>query len=206
MIATARGTGTRSARVPTGAAGSRSSPDDGRCHPRPRWTAIALAALAGVSAGCASGTGSAAHNTTSTTATHHAPKSKSKSTAPAPPTTTTTVPASTSTTPPVQTSSIEVRISGPTVSLNFLSANLTGALSTASAVFTQGGTIFDFIVTGVSYSESAITTSSSVAGGLVSQVVVSPTNGGITVEVKLSEPASHHTFGLGHNEVGVILS
>jgi hypothetical protein len=45
-----------------------------------------------------------------------------------------------------------------------------------------------------------------VAGGLVSQVVVSPTNAGITVEVKLSEPASHHTFGLGHNEVGVILS
>jgi hypothetical protein len=65
---------------------------------------------------------------------------------------------------------------------------------------------WDFIVTGVSYSGSATTTSPSVAGGLVSQVVVSPANGGITVEVKLSEPAGHYAFGLGHNEVGVMLS
>jgi len=163
-----------------------------------------LAALAGISAGCSSGTESTAHSTTSTTATRHPPKPKP--TAPAPPTTTTTVPASTSTTPPVQTSSIEVGISGPTVTLTFLSADLTSALSTAGAVFTQGGTIFTFIVTGVSYSGSTTTTSPSVAGGLVSQVVVSPTNGGITVEVKLSGPASHYTFGLGHNEVGVMLS
>jgi len=163
-----------------------------------------LAALAGISAGCSSGTESTAQNTTSTTATRHAPKVKS--TAPGPPTTTTTVLASTSTTPPVQTSSIEVGISGPTVTLTFLGADLTGALSTEGAVFTQGGTIFTFIVTGVSYSGSATTTSPSVAGGLVSQVVVSPTNGGITVKVKLSGPASHYTFGLGHNEVGVMLS
>lgn len=106
----------------------------------------------------------------------------------------------------MQTSSIEVGISGPTVKLTFLSADLTGALSTGSAVFAQGGTIFTFTVTGVSYSGSATTTSPSVTGGLVSQVVVSPTNGGITVEVTLSGPASHYTFGLGHNEVGVMLS
>jgi len=90
------------------------------------------------------------------------------------------------------------------VTLTFLSADLTGALSTGGAVFTLGGTIFNFIVTGVAYSGSATTTSLLVAGGLVSQVVVSPTNGGITVEVKLSELAGHYTFGLGHSEVGAL--
>lgn len=102
------------------------------------------------------------------------------------------------------TSSIEVGISDSSVTLTFLSADLTGALSTGGAVFTLGGTIFNFIVTGVAYSGSATTTSLLVAGGLVSQVVVSPTNGGITVEVKLSELAGHYTFGLGHSEVGAL--
>jgi hypothetical protein len=193
----AAATGARSAGVPPGAVGRHSSSNDGRCHTRARLATIALVVLAGIGAGCSSRSESTTHPTTSTTA------ASPKITAPRQPTTT-TLAASTSTIPPVQTSSVEVGITGATVTLTFLSG-LTGALSTRGEVFDQGGTVFTFVVTGVSDSGST-TTSPSVAGGLVSQVVVSPTNGGITVEVKLSRPASHYTFGLGHNEIGVMLS
>jgi hypothetical protein len=165
---------------------------------RPSAAALLLCAL-GVAAGCSSTPSAAPPATTQV---------KTTTTTGAAPTTTTAAAATTTsaTVPAEQSSSVQVQIAGATAIVTFDSADLNGTLQTTGARFSASGTAFDFVIDGVSYSGSPVTTSSSTAGGLISQVQVAATSGGVTVAVSLRSPASHDEFGIGHDTVGVSLS
>ena len=119
-------------------------------------------------------------------------------------TTTTVVAGSTTTSPPVQSSSVQVQISGSQATISFASSDVSGSLSPQPGTFSQGGTVYEFVISGVQFTGASTTQSQS--GGLISSVTVSSASGGAAVTVKLTAPASHSSYGLGHNEVGVIVS
>lgn len=95
-------------------------------------------------------------------------------------------------------------ITGSTATLAFASSNVQSSVSTSPGTFSQGGTVFTFTVFGVDYTGAPSTTTAT--GGLIESVVVTASNGGPTVTAALSAPASHVTFGIGHDEVGFQLS
>jgi len=97
-----------------------------------------------------------------------------------------------------------VQISGASAIVEFTSASLTGSLSPSAGVFSQGGTVFAFTVSGVAYSGAPVTTTAT--GGLIVSVEVSAAPTGAAVSVKLSGPASHSQFAIGRSQVGVALS
>ncbi len=119
-------------------------------------------------------------------------------------TTTTTASTTTTTAPPVPSSHVVVGISGSSATIEFTSSDLTGSLDPMTGTFSQGGTVYTFVIGGVHYSGTPTTATAS--GGLITSVAVSGANAGATVTVTLSAPASHASYGLGHNEVGVSFS
>ncbi|MGH8995372.1 MAG: hypothetical protein ACRDYB_04965 [Acidimicrobiales bacterium] len=158
---------------------------------------LAVAAVGALGAGCSSP--AASHSSTTTTkARHHVAPATSTTT------TTTTSPGSTTTAPPVQSSEVQVQISGPSATLTFTSADISGSLSPQTGSFSQGGTIYTFVVSGVHYTGAPSTTTTT--GGLIKTVAVASSAGGASVTVTLSSSASHASYGLGHNEVGVKFS
>ncbi|HLJ07085.1 MAG TPA: hypothetical protein VKX24_01000 [Acidimicrobiia bacterium] len=173
----------------------RSAADGGGLAPRLlRASGVLLTGALGLAA-CASP--SASHTTTTTR--------------PAPPrattTTTTVAPSTTTTTGPTVTAvpgSVTVQVNGASATIAFSSASLTGTVGTADGAFGQGGTVYTFTVTGVTYSGAPSTTAGN--GGLIASVSVGPGQGGALVTVKLSSPASHASFGEGHDVVGVQFS
>ena len=108
------------------------------------------------------------------------------------------------TVPSVQSTSVQVQISGATATIDFTSSSVSGSLSPAAGTFSEGATLYTFAVSGVSFTGSPSTTTAT--GGLISSVVVSGGSGGATVTIKLSSPTGHETYGLGHDEVGVTFS
>jgi hypothetical protein len=92
------------------------------------------------------------------------------------------------------------------VLIQFASSDLSGSLQTADPGFSAGGTVFSFLVEGVSYSGAPVTASSSSTTGLVDQAVASAATGGVSVRVTLRSPATAYQLGLGHDEVGLTLS
>jgi hypothetical protein len=120
-------------------------------------------------------------------------------------TTATTVPSTTTSTNPPSTnqqaSSINVEISGNSVVLQFVSSDLTGSLQTADPAFSEGGTVFTFVIEGVSYAGAAVT--SSAPSGPIAEASAARTSGGVAVQVSLRSAESSYQFGLGHDLVGV---
>jgi hypothetical protein len=108
------------------------------------------------------------------------------------------------TVPPVQSASVQVQITGSTATIDFTSSSVSGSLSPGAGTFSDGGTLYTFVVSGVSFSGSPSTTTA--AGALISSVEISGGSGGATVAIKLSSPTSHESYGLGHDEVGVTFS
>ena len=152
--------------------------------------------LAAVAAGCSSAPPSS-----------KAPPARHKSSA-----STTSVPLATTTTPTtapaqsLQASSIQVQITGSSAEVQFASSDLSGSLQTADPGFSAGGTIFSFLVEGVSYSGAAVTTTSTSTSGLISQVVASADSNGVSVRVTLRSQATSYQLGLGHDLVGLTLT
>lgn len=122
--------------------------------------------------------------------------------------TTTTAPSATapSSAPPLAASSIQLQITGSTAVVQFASADLSGSLATADPGFSAGGTVFSFLVQGVTYSGSPVTATSTSATGLIDQVVASANPGGVSVRVTLRSEATGYQLGLGHDLVGLTLS
>jgi hypothetical protein len=171
----------------------------GRSPRRPRsragWAGVIL--LLGA-AGCSSG-----HPGSPATPPPH--KSNAPTTA-VRATTTTTSGTTTSSAPPVQASSIQLQITGSTVVVQFASSDLSGSLATADPGFSAGGTVFSFLVQGVTYGGSPVTATSTSAAGLIDQVVALANPGGVSVRVTLRSEATSYQLGLGHNLVGLTLS
>jgi hypothetical protein len=166
------------------------------------WRAGAGIVVLGALAAACSSTPSAAPPPTSHQRTAATTTSVTASTTTtSPPATTTSVTAA-----PEQTASLQVQIAGATAIISFDSSDLSGTLATSGARFSPSGTAFDFVITGVSYSGFPVTTNAPSSSGLISQVTVSSSAGGVTVVVSLRSPASHDEFGIGHDTVGVSLS
>jgi hypothetical protein len=167
-----------------------------RLRSRAGWAGMILVLGA---AGCSSG-----HPASPATSTPH------KSNAPTTTVraTTTTAPSVTTTSgaPPVSASSIQLQITGSTVVVQFASSDLSGSLATADPGFSAGGTIFSFLVQGVTYGGSPVTATSTSAAGLIDQVVASANPGGVSVRVTLRSEATTYQLGLGHDLVGLTLS
>jgi len=158
---------------------------------------IALSGAALVLAACTSSP-SATHS--STTGTGKPPRTATTTT------TTTTAPptAPLTSAPSVQSGTVSVTISGATAGIRFVSSSVTGSLSPGGGTFSQGGTVYTFTITGVQYTGTPVVSTAS--GGLIISVSVAAANAGVNVSVKLSSPASHAAYGLGHGEVGVTFS
>jgi hypothetical protein len=154
-----------------------------------------LVALAALVAGCSS---PAVHQARATTTTR--PPSRSTTTT----TSTTVPPTSTTTAPPVVSSHVVVGISGPSATIEFTSSDISGSVLPQTGTFSQGGTVYTFAITGVRYAGAPSTTRAT--GGLIASVTVSGASTGAQVTVTLTSPASHASYGLGHNEVGVSFS
>lgn len=140
-------------------------------------------------------------------ASHPTSTTQPPSKAPHATTTSISTPSTTTTTGPTVTAlpaSVNVQISGATATVQFSSASLTGVVNPTDGAFSQGGTVYTFTVTGVSYSGAPTTKTAS--GGLIASVTVGPDQNEALVTVKLSSPASHASFGEGHDEVGVEFS
>jgi hypothetical protein len=138
---------------------------------------------------------------------HAARRRSSASTTSIPSASTTTTPTATSAPPgSLQASSIQLQITGSTAVIQFASADLNGSLQTADPGFSAEGMIFSFLVEGVAYSGSPVTTSSTSASGLIGQVVASAAPDGVSVRVTLRSPATSYQLGLGHDLVGLTLS
>ncbi len=117
----------------------------------------------------------------------------------------TTLPTTTTTTAvPVQSSSAQIQISGSSATISFTSSDISGSLSPETGTFSQGGTVYIFMVSGVQFTGSPATATATT--GLINSVAVAQGSGGAMVTVKLTSPAAHATYGLGHNEVGVTFS
>jgi hypothetical protein len=157
------------------------------------WLGI-LTAIVALAAGCSS---PATNDSTTTTVGGKAPPLATTTTS-----TSTTVPPTT--VPTVQSTSVQVQITGSTATVDFPSSSVSGSLSPQPGSFSQGGTVYTFEVSGVQYSGSPSTTTAT--GGLITSVVVSSGSGGPTIAVTLSSPQAHATYGLGHDEVGVSFS
>lgn len=97
-----------------------------------------------------------------------------------------------------------MQISGSQASITFTSSDISGSLDPQPGTFSQGGTVYQFVVAGVQFTGASASATQS--GGLIKTVTVSAASGGATVVVTLSSPASHTSYGLGHNEVGVLFS
>lgn len=158
-------------------------------------------ALGLIAAGCSSNPTADRSVTTTTRVRHHARQTTTTSTTS---TTTTTAPPPTTTAPPVQSSSAQIVIHGSGADISFASSDISGSLNPQAGTFSQGGTLYTFTIGGVQYNGSPA--SSSATGGLIASVTVAQGSGGATVTVRLTSPAAHATFGLGHNEVGVSFS
>ena len=164
---------------------------------------VGAAALCTLVSACSSTPTAARHVTTSSTL---GTSGLTRPSNPANPSNPVTTIAPTSTTAPkVPSATVEVEIAGGTALVQFVSSTLNGDLTPTNPAFIQANMVFTFTVQGVNYSGPPQTTSAGTSG-LITQVVVTSSNGGVTVEVKLSAPASHYAFGQGHNQVGVTLS
>jgi hypothetical protein len=97
-----------------------------------------------------------------------------------------------------------VQIAGASATIEFPTASLIGSVSPGQGAFSSGGTVYTFVISGVSYTGAPSTTTA--AGGLIASVQVAPSNGGPMVTVHLSSAASHADLGEGHDEVGVAFS
>ena len=167
--------------------------------PNRRPSAVLGLAAGLILAGCSaspsgSGSGSGTHP-------HAAPRARATTTtsSTAPPVATTTT-----TAPPIQATAVQILVSGASATLEFPTSSLTGTVSPGQGAFSQGGTLYTFVVSGVSYSGPPTTRQGN--GGLVSSVQVASGSGGPVVTVHLSGPASHAALGEGHAEVGVQFS
>jgi hypothetical protein len=160
------------------------------------WAVAGLTAALGLAAGCSSTPAASSRSTTTTTARHHAQTATT--------TTPTTIASSTTTAPPVQSSTAQIQIQGSAATITFASSDISGSISPETGTFSQGGTVYTFIVSGVQFTGSP--TTSTASGGLISSVTVSAGPSGATVTAKLTGPAAHASYGLGHNEVGVTFS
>ncbi len=173
--------------------------------PRGGWAPYALAAGTVAAAlalsGCGSGGGPERPSTRSTrppVSSTLPPTSSTSSTTTTSPTTPTT---------PGQgetTGSITIQISGASAIVQFVSSSLTGSLQTADPAFGGAGTSFSFLVRGVSYSGSPVTTTAST--GMIAQVTAAQSSGGVEIRVSLRSAATNYQFGLGHDLVGVTFS
>jgi hypothetical protein len=130
----------------------------------------------------------------------------SASTTSVPSTTTTAPPATTAPAQSLQASSIQVQVTGSSAVVQFASSDLSSSLQTADPGFSAGGTIFSFLVEGVSYSGAPVTATSTSTTGLISQVVASADPNGVSVRVTLRSEATGYQLGLGHDLVGLTLS
>jgi len=110
----------------------------------------------------------------------------------------------TTTAPPIQATAVQILVSGASATLEFPTSSLTGTVSPGQGAFSQGGTVYSFVVSGVSYSGPPTTKPGN--GGLIGSVQVASGSGGAVVTVHLSGPASHAALGEGHAEVGVQFS
>jgi hypothetical protein len=167
-------------------------------EPAPRLVQACGVLLTGALGLAACASPSASHSTT-TTRPAAPPRATTTTTTSAPSTTTTTGPSVTAV-----PSSVKVQVNGASATISFSSASLAGTVGTADGAFGQGGTVYTFTVTGVTYSGAPSTTAGN--GGLIASVTVGPGQGGVLVTVKLSGPASHASFGEGHDVVGVQFS
>jgi hypothetical protein len=174
----------------------RSTTQSRRLPGRLIWLS-ALVAIAAVAAGCSSSP-TASHATTSTTRPVHRHETTTSTS-----TTSTSAP-TTTTAPPVPSSNVVVQISGSSATIQFTSSDVSGSLSPETGTFSQGGTVYTFLISGVQYSGGpSITTAT---GGLIASLKVSSSTGGASITIMLTGPASHASYGLGHDEVGVSLS
>jgi hypothetical protein len=172
--------------------------DGSHCPLGPRRRLGVLAALSVafglVAAGCSSSPAADKSATTTTALRHHQATT----------TTSTTVPSSTTTAPPVQSSDAQIQIMGSSATISFTSSDISGSISPGTGTFSDGDTLYTFTVSGVQFTGSPAT--STATGGLIGSVTVAQGSGGATVAVKLTSPAAHASYGLGHNEVGVTFS
>ncbi|HEX3980771.1 MAG TPA: hypothetical protein VHW93_06090 [Acidimicrobiales bacterium] len=97
-----------------------------------------------------------------------------------------------------------MQISGASATIEFPTASLTGSVSPGQGAFSQSGTVYTFVIAGVSYTGAPATTTAT--GGLIVSVQVASGSGGSVVTVHLSSAASHADLGEGHDEVGVAFS
>jgi hypothetical protein len=156
--------------------------------------AVLSVALGLTAAGCSSSPATD-RSTTTTTTRHHAQTTT---------TTSTTVASSTTTSPSVQSSTAQIQIQGSGATVTFTSSDISGSINPEAGTFSQGGTVYTFTVSGVQFTGSPA--SSTASGGLISSVSVAAGSDGATVTVKLTSPAAHASYGLGHDEVGVTFS
>ncbi|MGH9045293.1 MAG: hypothetical protein ACRDVP_10765 [Acidimicrobiales bacterium] len=162
----------------------------------------ALLAAGAIASACSSAPTSSNRSASTSTTQASRPHASASTTGP---TTATTAPvAPTTTSPPVQASTVQVQIAGATATIQFTSSDVSGSLFPQKGTFGAGGTLYIFTVSGVAYSGSPSTTVST--SGLIGSVAVSAGHNGAQVTIKLSSPATHASYGLGHNEVGVSFS
>lgn len=157
---------------------------------------LALLGLVALAAGCSS-TPSPSTSTTSTTEGKRPPLATTSTTA------ATTVPAP-NTSSTIAATGVQVEINGSTAAVEFTSASVSGTLSPNAGNFSQGDTVYTFTVSGVSFSGSPAPTTAS--GGLIASVRVAGDGGVPTITVTLASPATHASYGLGHDEVAVVFS
>jgi hypothetical protein len=100
---------------------------------------------------------------------------------------------------------VSIQIQGPTATFTFSPVGASDSLQATGAAFRQGGTVFAFEITGVTYSGSPTTVKATTAG-LVSSATVIAASGGADVTVVLDSAATNFAFGLGHGVVGVQFS